>query len=288
VVSATEYVNARLAPSLNAGVIETLPPGQSLVARGRLADNSWIRVVLPQSGRVGWVHGSVLAAVGDVEDLNVVDPWSPYYGPMQAFYFRSGVEDAFCPESPDSGILIQTPEGVAEVTLLVNEVSISLSATAYVQAERQGNMTVSILDGWADVEAEGSQQRVFAGTEVNIPLDENLSPVAPPSFPTPYDYEAMLRAPTVLLEEDIAVASSLDEAEISSLLELLVVASGEGDTSSGDEAVGETDSAEDPLTSPPGLGGVLPPGMDDNPPPGQGGVPPGHDDQPPPGQAKKD
>ena len=30
---------------------------------------------------------------------------------MQAFYFRSGIGDAPCAEAPNSGILIQTPEG---------------------------------------------------------------------------------------------------------------------------------------------------------------------------------
>ena len=50
----------------------------------------------------------------------------PLYNPMQAFYFQSGV-DAMCPAAPDSGMLIQTPEGVGEVTFLINEVDISLA-----------------------------------------------------------------------------------------------------------------------------------------------------------------
>jgi len=61
---------------------------------------------------------------GDVEMTNAVQSDDPL-NPMQAFYFNSGIGDAPCAEAPDSGILVQTPEGEAQIEFSVNNVQIS-------------------------------------------------------------------------------------------------------------------------------------------------------------------
>jgi len=287
-VATRQYVNVRLGPTTNAGVIATLAPGAVVEARGRLADDSWLRVLLPDTGRVGWVYAPVLALEGDIETLQVMEAWSPYYGPMQAFYFRSGVDDSVCRESPQSGLLIQTPEGVAEVTLLVNEVSIQMNATAYFQAQPGGQMTVGVLDGWAVVEASGGRQPVFAGTQVSVPLSSSLAASSVPTEPEPYVEENLAALPVSLLRNEVEISPALTTGEITALLARWrnMVRSGQAMTLaslySAVEAEGTTTSVSGDggaPESPPGLEGVLPPGWGSTP-PGHGGTPPGQGKKP--------
>ncbi len=326
-VRASEYVNARLAPGTQAGVLDTLTPGQVLTAQGRTTDGEWVRTVLPSSRRVGWVHHSVLSTDGDLETLRVVADESDYYGPMQAFYFRSGAADAYCPESPESGLLIQTPEGVAEVTLLINEVSIEMQATAFLQAQPGQELTVGVVDGWAEVEANGQRQPVFAGTQVSIPMTTSLQASGTPSAPQPYQMQRMQALPLGILAESVTLSDPLPEPEL--VLRLNAWYAGDlaaFDVKALDEqeilyytadgapvvmgadgvpvAIGNDglpsvadDTLIDPLDEglPPETDEVLPPGLDVGPPglegvlpPGLGGDNPGTEGGLPPGQAKKD
>ncbi len=274
-VASRTAVNVRLAPTPSAGVIGVLQPGQTVTAKARLADNSWLRVALPDNDRVGWTFAANLTSEEDINTLNVVDAWAPYYGPMQAFYFRSGIDDAACVESPPSGLLIQTPEGVAEVTLLVNEVNIQMSATAYLQAAPGEQMTIGVLSGWAIVEAAGRQQPVFAGTQVSIPLSADLTPSAPPGTPEPYDLAGFQALPLNLLSSPVTVASPLQTTQITQMLEAVAEAGGVISSASITSVVESSTSGDSSSGAlPPGLGGVAPPGQGGTA-PGQGGTPPG-------------
>jgi hypothetical protein len=265
-VEATRNVNVRQAPSLDALVIDALAPGQTVTATGRLADGSWVRVALPDNGGTGWVHRSLLASTDDIDGLDVVEATSRYYGPMQAFYFRSGMEDAACPEAPDSGLLVQTPEGAARVTLLINEVDIQFGSTVYFQAEPGDQMIVRVVEGSARMEAFGQQSTANAGMQISVPLDENMAPSGPPSPPTAYDMAAVQALPLSLLERTITVHPPATPEEIVEATQVPAVSSEEGGVKP---------------DSPPGL--FENPGLTDNPaldggaPPGQGGTPPGQD-----------
>lgn len=164
VVQSPDYVNVRINPAIWSGVVGVLSPGDAVQARARTEDSTWLLVILPESGRFGWVDASLLSTAGDVESLPVSDGRRPYQGPMQAFSLESGQGDAQCPESPESGMLIQTAEGLAEITLLVNEVVIDMQATVYLQAQPDQDMSVMVVDGWAEVEANGVRQPAFAGS----------------------------------------------------------------------------------------------------------------------------
>jgi uncharacterized protein YraI len=86
-VTADTYINVRRIPNTNGEIIGTLAPGQSVKALERLADQTWLRVEL-ENGVVGWVLASLLAPAESPEVLNVSDGRTPYYRPMQAFYFE--------------------------------------------------------------------------------------------------------------------------------------------------------------------------------------------------------
>lgn len=276
-VAATAYSNVRLRPSPNAGVLGVLAPGTTTEANGRTEDGMWVRVILPENGRVGWTYVPNLNTDADIDTLEIVDGNASYFGPMQAFTLRSGINDSACPESPQSGMLIQTPEGLAEVTLLVNEVSIQLQATAFVQADPGGEMSVGVLSGQGWVEANGVRQPVFAGTQVRIPISEDLTSTAAPTGPEPYELADLSGLPLALLDNPVEVSNPLSAAEIARLLTDALVEGTINSSINGTTSDSTTGTTSDDATQtglPPGLDGVAPPGQGGTP-PGQGGEPPG-------------
>ena len=119
---------------------------------------------------------------------------------QSAFRFNSGIGAPDCSEAPADGIMIRTPEGVAEVSLNVNEVEITLGSTALLEANAEAGMNVTMLDGNGRVTAMGVTQPVSFSQQLNIPLmtdGENLIPSAPPSpaqHGMPLKYRRRLRS----------------------------------------------------------------------------------------------
>ncbi len=177
-VTASSAVNVRSGPSTSEEIVGSLAAGTGVTATGRSADGSWLRVRL-DGGRTGWMSGQLVR--GETATLNAVQLGEPVYRPMQAFYFRSGVGDAPCAQAPDSGILVQTPQGAGVIDLRVNEVDIQLGSTAYLQAGDA--LTVSIVEGSALVTAFDETQVIPQGAKVAVPLDENLAASGPPGEP---------------------------------------------------------------------------------------------------------
>jgi hypothetical protein len=202
-VQASSNINVRQSPEQSAAVISQLAPNQVVTATGRLADLSWVRVIVPDSGEAGWVAGWLLA--GALDQLEVVEQGSPVYGPMQAFYFESAKNDSACQEAPNSGLLIQTPEGGAQVSFLINEVDVQLGSTIYFQAQPGGDMTVYVVEGSAQITAFDESYRAVAGTKISLPLDDDLSPAGPPRPPVAYDPAEVAALPLNLLERDIEI-----------------------------------------------------------------------------------
>ena len=235
VVQVASNVNVRQQPGLGTAIVGKLTPGQVVTATGRLEDSSWVRVLLPEGG-TGWVDGSLLK--GDIPALDVVGASVPYFGPMQAFYLESGMDDALCPEAPNSGLLVQTPEGVAEITLLVNEVDIQLGATVYFQAQAGDNMVVRVVEGRARVTAQGVSRMAYAGSQITIPLDANGKAAGPPGLPVGYAMSAVSALPLWMLERPVVVHLPLTAEEIAALADT-PASSSEGTTLPFYETVGE-------------------------------------------------
>jgi hypothetical protein len=139
------------------------------------------------------------------------------FTPMQAFYFQSGISDAPCSAAPDSGILIQTPDGAGEISFRINDVDIQLGSTAYIQAQPDAEMTVNVVEHEAIVTAQGVSQTVPAGSRVRVPLDANLSADGEPSAPEPYVDADLAALPVGHLPRKITVAPALTQAELDAL-----------------------------------------------------------------------
>ena len=175
-------VNVRREPSLEAFVTRTLVSGEGVVARGRTEDNRWL-YIQTSDGEYGWVSAPAMQIEGGIAAVNAIEPWTTNFGPMQAIRLETGEDGVLCDDMPESGVLIQTPDGVAEVSLWINEVKVRLGSTAYIRAGRNREMRITMLEGQAQVEAQGETVTAPAGTELTIQLDQNLAPVAPPSVP---------------------------------------------------------------------------------------------------------
>lgn len=154
-------------------VVTTLDSGDTVIADARLEDSSWIRLRLPDGG-YGWVEDGALELDGAVEDLIVIEPDQPFFGPMQAFYVETGADQPPCTQAPPSGILIQTPEGVGEINLLINEVDIRLGSTAFIQ-QAAGTMIFCILEGQGEVSYDGETRIIPEGGYTTVSI-ENLRP----------------------------------------------------------------------------------------------------------------
>jgi hypothetical protein len=216
-VNAERNLNVRQLPASDAWIIGSIAPGESVTATGRVEDGSWVRISLPDNKGTGWVASWLIDSADGLDNLAVVDAYSKVYGPMQAFYLTSGQHDSICAEAPDSGLLIQTPEGVAEVSLLINEVDIQIGSTVYFQAQPGGDMTIRVVEGAAHASAAGITYKVIAGTETTIPMDENLNPAGPPSRPRPYDMAEVQALPMDSLERKVQIHPPASPEELATI-----------------------------------------------------------------------
>jgi hypothetical protein len=217
--TAAQAVNVRSSPSTESSIIGGLAAGERIVASGRTEDSEWLRVQVPQVGGLGtgWVLAELLTTDSNLDTLDIVSPQEAEvtanpalsFGPMEAFYFRSGIDDAPCEEAPNSGLLIQTPEGEASVSIWIDEVIVELSATAFVQADAGGNLTFNVLDGLAQVTADGDTRTAIAGTQISVPINEELRAAGVPESPRPYQTDQLQSLPADLLRHEFVLADPL-------------------------------------------------------------------------------
>ncbi len=159
---------------------------------------------------------------GDVELTNATDPQTIADGettPMQAFYLTTGVSESTCAEAPDSGLLVQTPEGVGEITFTINDIQVEMGSTVLFQAQPQGEMIVSTIEGAAVMNINGTFHPVIAGTRVRVALDSLLRPDGEVSEPEAYDEEIIGRLPIRALERPIEAQTPLTPPELQRLNE---------------------------------------------------------------------
>lgn len=218
------HLNVRQRPHTGSYIAAALPPGQAVTATGRLADSTWLRILIPETGDTGWIVSRYVDADGDLASLPVVGANEPYYRSLQAFYFQTGTREAPCEEASESGLLIQTPAGVGEVRFLINEVSVRLGSTAFFQAVPGHSLAIYLLEGWAQVQAHGVIQTLFPGTRVRILLDQDLGAAGAPSAPEPYADLNLVGLPLTLLPRRIQPAVSLTVAETQQRLAALAAA----------------------------------------------------------------
>jgi hypothetical protein len=134
--------------------------------------------------------------------------------PARAFRLRSAIGAPLCDTAPPDGLLIQTPHGLGRVELTINGVDLSLGSTVFFRAQENRSLTVSTLEGSALLSTPYGETLALAGTEVQIPLDENLEPAAVPLLPQPYDAAELTLLPLEALDRQVEVQPPLSPEEV--------------------------------------------------------------------------
>jgi hypothetical protein len=218
-MTSTSATNIRTGPAVSYPILNSSASGENVIATGRLADNSWLRVWIPQQeGRMGWVYGSLVSpTTGDLASLAVIDPGAgtPSLGALDAFYLKTN-DDATteCAQLPKSGLLIQTPEGVGTIRLYINEVKMDIGSTVFFQAKPNGDLTVSTIEGMAVVESANHTEAAAAGSQLTVPLGDDLKASGAPTEPVPYDQTQFENLPLAELQRSIQVAPPLSPEAI--------------------------------------------------------------------------
>lgn len=225
-------LNIHSEPFATSEILVEASSGNQLAAVAKLADDSWLRVrTAPDGGTVGWILNSgvsITASETDTfEDLPIHEPDTPYFGAMQAFYFQSGNSNIGCDSLQSDGLLIQTPEGEARISLLINEVSIELlsrssdseegGGTAIIQANPDSaqGMSVNVIEGEVTVQTAEGEQTVQQGQRSTIPIAVNfgapnlsISPSGEASEPRDVDFSDVNLDPLLGAVANVANNSS--------------------------------------------------------------------------------
>ncbi len=129
---------------------------------------------------------------------------------MQAVALQTGVGSTSCASTPDSGLVVQSPEGT-QSTLTINGASLTLGSTAYLKAIPQGEMTVATIEGSAVVSSFNTTRIVQPGAQVRVALGgrDGLQVTGPPSEPEPFNVVEVSAAPLSLLERQVQIPPSL-------------------------------------------------------------------------------
>lgn len=181
--------HVRNLPSVNSIILQGAYPESTLIGVGRLEDNSWVRVET-ERGIVGWIATNLVSPINEgesIEDLEIQDDTSPYFGPMQAFVFEQGAGSA-CGNLNTDGLVIQTPQGPANVNVSINGVNIDLipvgenGAAAYIETGDNGT-TISQIAGNSLITSGGTTYHMSPGEQTTI----GASGI--PSIPNTYDTE---------------------------------------------------------------------------------------------------
>lgn len=163
----------------------------------------------------------IFVLFGDVQLTNGVSADNPDgFTPMQAFYLRGGVDSFNCASVPPSGLLVQTPEGVGEVTFRVNGADIRMGSTVFFQAEAGKTMAISTFEGAAYVTSNGGTEVVLPGTWIEMGLDEESGEAREaPGLMKAYAkrFDGFRNLPLGLLERPIELAEPLPAEEVDEL-----------------------------------------------------------------------
>lgn len=206
-VTALSNLNIRAQPTTSArNIIGGLNAGQTILATGILEDDSWVRVRYGDRAQTGWISAELL--VGDFDALFVVSSDEAFFAPMQAFYLKSGIGDSLCAEAPESGLLIQTPQGVGRVLLNANGADIQMGSTAFLQRD-DDYLYIYMLEGDAEITVDGRVILLSAGFAIRIIVDDEGYVTTLTEEPEPFDVERFSNLPLELLPRLIDLPDSL-------------------------------------------------------------------------------
>ncbi len=146
--------NLRSRPSPNANVPYSVPAGTELLLIGKDESGEWFQAFIDKTHGRLWINWQVIR-IADQAGLDALPVTygpntPPRYGPMQAFYFTTGLGAPTCTQAPDA-VVIQSTE-LADVTLRVNNLDITIGSTVVLMMVQLPDMEfptllLSLLEG---------------------------------------------------------------------------------------------------------------------------------------------
>ncbi len=122
--------NLRSRPTTAANILTSVRPGAALTLIGVSEARDWYEVAL-EIGGTGWVFHELVMVEDEARLAALPVTYGPHaaprYGPMQAFYFSTGLGGQACNEAPNA-LVVQSTE-LAQVTLRINELEVRLGST---------------------------------------------------------------------------------------------------------------------------------------------------------------
>ncbi|MBI1259945.1 MAG: SH3 domain-containing protein [Chloroflexi bacterium] len=219
VVRATGALHVRSTPSSDSASIADFAVNNSLTANGRTRQGDWLRVTVPATGEIGWISAGLVSADGNLLTLPEAAPGDAIVQPFRSVVFTSSDYTA-CEGKLPSGALLQTPSTDFKdaVTLAINgdvRDVIRLAGTAFM-TESNGEMTLTVLDGWAKIEILTAEQFVPAGAQIQVNSD-SISP------PAPYDADGIAALPTNNLPRRFQVTPPQTQAAIDAAIAAIIL-----------------------------------------------------------------
>jgi uncharacterized protein YraI len=203
----TTGTNVRSLPSPESEVVGALRAGEFYAAVGRTEDAAWVML---QTG--GWAAVDALLSDHDLTALAVVESDTSFedadldgtlYGTMGAVQLRTGLDDAPCAGAPDSGLLVQSPDGQNTPLIRVNGLPVEFSGTVLFQTTPERKTVLTVLEGEARSAAfnklSGGQQLVYG----------YQGEIIQAAAPTTYNYARARYLPLALLPREIELPFSL-------------------------------------------------------------------------------
>ncbi|MEO0599699.1 MAG: SH3 domain-containing protein, partial [Chloroflexota bacterium] len=98
----------------------------------------------------------------------------------------------------------------------INGADITFGSTLYINAVRDNQLLVALLEGDAQVSAENDSKRLVPGTQVRMLLggDDGLTVITPPTDPEPYDLDAVEYTPVELLDREVTLVEPVNAEDI--------------------------------------------------------------------------
>ena len=214
-VESTGVLYVRDLPNQEDGdILEQFPLRTTVVANGITAEGDWLRIEIPDTSDIGWISVEHLLPQSDLSSLNVVDVNTPFLRPFQVFSFVSGHDDALCEGTPESGLLLQSPNIEDEIQLTINGVDVRLAGTAFLQTIAGEGMVIRQIDGRTVLQANTDTRYVVAGSQISVPLDAALTITGETTQAMPYDALKMAGLPVNNLNYRVRIPEPLEQAAI--------------------------------------------------------------------------
>lgn len=216
-VLAERGIIIRSQPDAGSAAVWQLQAGERVIAIAQSVDKAWLRVRVPSGfGGVGWVYAYYMDVEGGQESLPfaqanaprptpIPPPPPPEYGTMQAFKLISANTDPSCADTPDSGILMQSPDGMLEeMRIRVNGVKMEFNGTIFLQAQAGRELRVSVLEGTVFFLEGDNRTQVDAPRVGTVAMGSNLEPLGVVQVSQLEATPRLLALPSSLLTRTVA------------------------------------------------------------------------------------